>query len=521
MNISFFGAAKCVTGSCYKISYDDVNFLVDCGMFQGSKSLRTNNYLDFYFDPASIDFVLLTHAHIDHTGLLPKLVKAGFKGPVYATEVTIDLLKAMLPDSARIQVYDVMLKNKRNERRGLPPVEPIYDESDAANALNLMRPVKLHVSFEPAKGCKATYYEAGHVLGSSFIKIELKNSSGEERSIIFSGDMGGENRPIIEDPDKFPTADFLVMESTYGNRTREEVDSDKRLADIAAIVNRTEERGGKVIIPAFALERTQDLIYDLIKLKKRKQISSIPVIVDSPLASEITRVFIKYPNHYDEEATEVLEGTGNIFDHSDISFTSSVDDSKALNERDRVIILSANGMCDAGRIKHHLIHNLWNPNNTVVFVGFQAEGTLGRLIIDGEETVRINGKEIKVNAEITQIDGYSGHADQTELFEQIETMPEKPGHIFVTHGESEASEEFAKLIEEKYQISASVPSMFESVNLLDIQTSVLKEHETPVLSDSHNLYARFMLELADYMRAEESEEKRYKKLESFLKKLEK
>ena len=522
MRISFHGAAGCVTGSNYLIETDNFRFVVDCGMFQGSKTLKENNYKNFAYDPATIDFALVTHAHIDHTGLLPKLVKHGFKGAIYATEPTADLLRYLLPDSAHIQEIEVMQKNKRSERKGLPPVEPIYEAQDAENAIALLKGVERYESFEPVKGCRVTYHNAGHVLGSSFIEIELEDK-GQKRKIIFSGDLGEDDKPIITDPDRFTETDFLVIESTYGNRNREPQTKEDRLTQLADVFKRAEKRGGKIIIPAFALERTQDLLHDIMILKDQKRISGIKVVVDSPLATEITKVFVKYPECYDEDATEVMKKMGGLFDHADIRFTRSVDESKALNNEKRIVIMSASGMCDAGRIKHHLKHNLWNPANTVLFVGYQAEGTLGRLLSEGAKTVRIHGEEVTVGAQIEQITGYSGHADQAGLINWLSAVKEVRQQVFVVHGEPESADAFALLLNEKFGFRAVAPRMNEVFELLADQPAAAPAKISPVRAvvvptavDSHNLYAELMLKLAEFMRNNKDEKSRSDKLSKLL-----
>lgn len=528
MKISFFGAAGCVTGSNYLIETENYRFLVDCGMFQGNKTLKENNYKNFAYNPADIDFVILTHAHIDHTGLLPKLVKHGFTGPVYATKPTVDMLKSLLPDSARIQEVEVLQKNRRNERKGLPPLEPIYDELDADKAISLLKGVDRYKDFSPADGCNVVFHNAGHILGSAVVEIKVTDKN-ETRKIVFTGDLGEDDHPIVNDPDRIKSTDFLLVESTYGNRIRKEVTKEERLSAIANVFKEAEKRGGKILIPAFSLERTQDLLHDILILKERKEISGIKVIVDSPLSKELTKVFVKYPELYDEDATNLRNKMGGLFDHPDFRFTESVEESKALNPLNNIVIMSASGMCDAGRIKHHLKHNLWNPANTVIFVGYQAEGTLGRLILDGAKKVRIHGEEVTVGAVIDQIPGYSGHADQNGLLKWMKTIENNPRQIFVVHGEPESASEFASLIKNDFGFNVTVPAMNDSFDLLGYDEStkpVAKASEIverpalkPLKRDSHNLYADFMLRLADYMRFEKDEDNRRQKLEELLTKL--
>lgn len=533
MKISFHGAAGCVTGSCYLIEAAGSKFLIDCGMFQGNKALKENNYKEFAFDPTSIDFVLVTHAHIDHSGLLPKLVKKGFHGMIYATLPTVDLLKYLLPDSARIQEVEVFQLNKRRARKGLEPVSPIYDEIDADRAIGLLRGIERYRSFAPAKNIDATFHNAGHVLGSSFIEINIKENN-ETRRLVFSGDLGEDDHPIVNDPDRIKSTDFLVVESTYGDRNREEVTKEQRLEKIAQVFKEAEKRGGKIIIPAFSLERTQDLLHDILILKKKNKISRIPVYVDSPLAKEITQVFMKYPDCYDEDATQVMRQMGGLFDHPDFHFTNSADESKALNEMDNIVILSASGMCDAGRIRHHLKHNLWNPKTTVVFVGYQAEGTLGRLLSTGAKKVMIMGDEINVSAKIESIYGYSGHADQKGLMKWLASIEEAPRNIFVTHGESESSEAFAKLIKDERGFKTIAPKIGEEYDLLsfirigDVESKkveetkyVLVRSSAPAYStlarDSHNLKAELLIKINELMNNAKIEEaERCAKLQNIL-----
>lgn len=515
MKISFFGAAGCVTGSNFLIETSHSRFLVDCGMFQGSKTLRENNYKDFAYDPASIDFVLLTHAHIDHTGLVPKLVKHGFKGPIYSTEPTLELLKYLFPDSAYIQTVEVAQKNRRNERKGLPPISPIYDEHDAEKAISLFKPIERYEAFTPAKGCKVVFHNAGHILGSSFIEIILEEN-GESRKIIFSGDLGQEDRPIVKDHDFFEETDYLVIESTYGNRNRTEYSREERLDRLYKVLLAGVERGGKILIPSFALERTQDLIHDILTLKGQNKLTDLKVVIDSPLATNITKVFRKYPEHLDEDATKIRDKMGSLFSHPDFTFTESVDESKALNKRKGIAVLSASGMCDAGRIKHHLKNGIWNPENTLVFVGYQAHGTLGSIIQQGAKKIRIHGEEIEVGAVIEQIHGYSGHADQAGLLSWLKAVKKVSQRVFVVHGETDAAAEFAKLLHEKRGFNAVTPAIGESFDLLAaeiIKEIPRSENIKKVSADAHNLYAELMLDLAEFMRSPGSEADKAERLQ--------
>jgi metallo-beta-lactamase family protein len=530
MKITFHGAAGCVTGSNYLIETDKCKFCVDCGMFQGNKTLKENNYKDFAYDPATVDFVLLTHAHIDHSGLLPKLVKHGFKGPIYSTEPTLDLLRYMLPDSAHIQEIDVSYKNRRNERKGLPPVAPIYGFEDVDQTVLQFKGIERYKEFSPAPGCNVKYHNAGHVLGSSFIEINIEEN-GETRKIVFSGDLGEDDHPIVHDPDKVKKTDYLVVESTYGIRTREEVSKEARLKKLAEIFNKAIERGGNILIPSFALERTQDLLHDMLILKERGDIPRIKIVVDSPLATNITKVFVKHPDCYDEDAQVVKEAMGALFKHEDVRFTESVEESKALNGQKGIVILSASGMCDAGRIKHHLKHNLWGKENTVLFVGYQANGTLGQMLSQGKKTVRIHGEEVSVEAQIESITGYSGHADQKGLLAWLDEVDEISGNVFVVHGEEESAKGFAELINQKKGFKAVVPVMGETFDLIEAVKATKPEeikplfalsgmaYNQPSVEDSHNLYAELMLRLAEFMRKTSDEKQKRAKLSDLLSRL--
>ncbi|HNV69287.1 MAG TPA: MBL fold metallo-hydrolase [Candidatus Ozemobacteraceae bacterium] len=521
MNITFHGAVGCVTGSCYQVQCGETNFLVDCGMFQGSKTLKEYNYRDFPFDPAKLSFVLVTHAHIDHTGMLPKLVKKGFNGKIYGLDPTVDLLRFMLPDSAKIQEMEVEQKNRRNARKGVEPLVPVYSMEDAEKTLRLLYGVSENLPVNPGPGVRVTYRNAGHVLGSSFIEVEL-TEAGKTRRVTFGGDLGGKGHPIIKDPETPTETDILLIESTYGDRLHQEDSKESRLEKLAQVVQATIKRRGNVVIPSFALERTQDLLFDLLTLMDQKRLPQIPVVIDSPLASESTKIFAKYPEYYDEETTELLKKQGNLFDHPNFRFTKSVEESMQLNQAERTIILSSSGMCDAGRIKHHLKHQLWKKANTILFVGYQAEGTLGRLLLDGAKTVRIHGDEVRVEAKIDRISGYSGHADQRELLEWLKGVTVRD-RVFVIHGEDEARAEFARLVSERLQLRAVIPQMGQSFDLLveakePVAAPVVK-HPEPVTAriDSYNLYAQLMLKTAEFMRRTSDEEQRRQALEQMLK----
>ena len=435
VTLQFCGAAQTVTGSCYLIKTPECNFLVDCGMFQGPKTLKELNYRDFPFDPAGIDFVLQTHAHIDHAGLLPKLTKAGFKGKILATEGTRDLLTFMLPDSGFIQEMEVRHLNQRNARRGKPEVTPIYTQQDAQDCLRFIAPVEYETWVEAGTGVRARFWNAGHILGSASIEIEITSprTDAEPLRILFSGDIGPDNKLFEPDPDAPSHFDYVVTESTYGNRSRPQMPPEDRRRTFAKVVNDALQGGGKLIIPAFAVERSQELIVDLLYLQDTGEIPDVPIFLDSPLAIRITRVFEKHAQDL-EDLTERPK----LLTQSSVRPTVTVDESKEIaNYGGSAIILAASGMCEAGRIRHHLKRWLWETNATVLFAGYQAPGTLGRLLLDGARNVKIQGDEIQLMAKIRKIDVYSGHADREELLDWIKERQPVSSALFLTHGDEE------------------------------------------------------------------------------------
>ena len=465
MKVSFLGAAKTVTGSCYYIETKTCRFLVDCGMFQGHSKEEALNQEPFPFNPGELDFMLLTHAHIDHSGRIPKLFKEGFHGEVIATKATSELCAIMLPDSGHIQEFENEWVNRKNKRSGLPLVEPLYTYQDAVDCTKLFRSVRYGEVIKPAEGIKVRFNDAGHILGSSIIELWAEEN-GEQTKLVFSGDLGNMNMPILRDPEAIESADYLFIESTYGNRLHAEVKN--KVDKFLEVINSTVEKGGNVIIPSFAVGRTQEVIYELHKQRekygdKMKKLFNIPVYIDSPLAVSATQVFRNNLDCFDEEARTYIENGENPLDFPGLKFTTSLDESKALNERkDSMIIISASGMCDAGRIKHHLKHNLWKKESSVMFVGYQAEGTLGRRLVDGAKRVKIFGEDITVNARIEMIEGFSGHADRDGLINWIGRFNRKPSKIFIVHGEEAVMNEFASLIDQKFGIDAVVPSRGDS-----------------------------------------------------------
>ncbi len=433
--LRFHGAAQSVTGSCFEIETEKSRILIDCGMFQGSKSERELNYGAFPFPPDRIDSVVLSHAHIDHSGLLPKLVKHGFSGPIHATAATVDLCSVMLPDSAHIQEMEVENLNRRNAQRGRDLVEPIYTKDDAAACMLLFRASDYDEWFKVSDDIRARFWNAGHLLGSASVELEIGNMNATRpMRLLFSGDLGPQHKLLQPDPRAPADLDYLICESTYGDRERGEVTPDSRRALLKAEVKRAADLRGPLIIPSFAVERTQELLVDLHRMMLSGALPPAPIIVDSPLATRASAIFERHASEIDEGGALVK-----ALNSGDIRFTETVEQSKAINKlTGYLIIIAASGMCDAGRIRHHLKNNLWRRNATILMVGFQAQGSLGRILLDGAERVRIQGEEIQVKATIRQLDLYSGHADATELVDWVqERMPVSRG-IFLTHGEPQA-----------------------------------------------------------------------------------
>lgn len=435
ITLTFFGAAGTVTGSCFLLKTENQSVLVDCGMFQGSKTEKQLNYDPFPFEAKEIDGVLLTHAHIDHSGLLPKLTKAGYTGPIYATPATADLCSVMLPDSAHIQEMEVRYLNRRNRQRGRPEVIPIYSSDHVKACLKQFRDVQYEVWTPIVNDVRARFWNAGHLLGSASIEIEISSTlnGGEDPiRILFSGDLGPDYKLLHPDPEAPEGFDYIVCESTYGSRDRFDRSPARRRLRLADEVNAAAERGGPLIIPSFAVERAQELITDLVKLMDDGDIPKARLFIDSPLATRASEVFVRHAGELDL-GDDLLRA----FRSKILRFTESVEDSKAINRlRGFFIVIAASGMCEAGRIRHHLKNNLWHRNSTILIVGFQAEGTLGRLLLDGVNPVRIQGEEIIVNAAIRVIDDYSGHADGPELANWVGERHPIRRNIFLVHGES-------------------------------------------------------------------------------------
>ncbi|HIU24929.1 MAG TPA: MBL fold metallo-hydrolase [Candidatus Copromorpha excrementigallinarum] len=452
MKIQFCGASTGVTGSCHLITTEKHKVLLDCGQFQGGKAQEALNYEDFPFNPAEIDYVILSHAHIDHCGRIPLLVNRGFKGQIYCTDATADLLDVMLKDSGYIHEKEAEWKNRKNERAGRPAVEPLYTYNDAVDSLKYVRPVLYDQLIELNEEMKIVFNDAGHILGSAI--TELWVSEGDNVSkIVFSGDLGVMERPILRNPTIIKKADYLIMETTYGNRVHPANAMDVR--KLMDIIIETTQRGGTTVIPSFAVGRTQELIYELNRVydsdnEYRKYFEDIMVYVDSPMATTATEVFKKNAQVFDDETKEYIARGDNPLDFKNLKFTRTSEESIWLNNNpDPKVIISASGMCEAGRIRHHLKHNLWNRKSSIVFVGYQAEGTLGRMLLEGAEEVTLFGEKIQVNAKIYNLEGFSGHADRNGLLAWLKGFKKEPKHIFLVHGESESKADFAKTVEKE------------------------------------------------------------------------
>lgn len=451
MKIKFCGAVRSVTGSSHLITTEKHKILLDCGQFQGSNELEEWNRT-FEFDPTELDFVLVSHAHIDHSGRLPLLAKRGFRGKIYCSDPTADLLNIMLRDSAYIHEKEAEWTNKKNQRAGKPTVEPLYTIQDAENALKLVQPVLYNQLLTIDDEVKAVFNDAGHILGSSIIELFIKEHEKESK-LVFSGDLGVKGRPILRDPTIIKKADYLIMESTYGNRVHEP--NALSIENLIRIVERTVKRGGNVIIPSFAVGRTQELIYEFNRFYEQHKeyksfLDDVMVYVDSPLATSATEVFRRNAHAFDDDLKEYIMKGDNPLDFKNLKFTRTSEESQALNfNPNPKVIISASGMCEAGRIKHHLKHNLWNPKSSIVFVGYQAEGTLGKSIVRGDKDVSVFGEKIHVEAEIFDLQGFSGHADQAGLLEWLQGFRVKPSRIFLVHGEEESKREFAELVKAK------------------------------------------------------------------------
>jgi metallo-beta-lactamase family protein len=465
IKLQFLGAAQNVTGSRHLLQTNGTRLLVDCGLYQ-ERHFQERNWEPFTVPPESIEAVLLTHAHLDHCGLLPKLVKDGFRGKIYCTEATAELARIILLDSAKLQEEDAEFKRKRHEREGRKgprPEVPLYTVADAEASFPHFSRVEYRQPVEIVAGVEATFCEAGHVLGSSIIKVKV-SQNGRDRTILFSGDVGRPHRPIVRDPSLVDEADYVVVESTYGDRVHQEPEDAKKT--IAEVINSTKQAGGNLVVPSFALERSQELLYYINELLIEKAIPHLMVFLDSPMAAGITKVFQRHRELYDEQMKELLRLERSPFEFPGLKMIGTSDESKAINHiKGTVVIIAGSGMCTGGRIKHHLVNNITKHQNTIMFVGYQAVGTLGRRILDGEKQVRILGQECRVNARVVRVNGFSAHADKEELLEWLSSLKKPPRRVFVVHGESESAGHFADFLGEKTGWQVSVPAYQDQVVL--------------------------------------------------------
>jgi metallo-beta-lactamase family protein len=464
LKLSFFGAAGNVTGSQYLLEANGSRVLVDCGMYQ-ERDLKDRNWEEPRVPLESIDAMLLTHAHLDHCGLIPRLVNQGFKGPIFCTPATGEIAGVVMRDSGKIQEEDVAFKKRRHEaegRKGPHPYEPLYTAEDAEAAIQLLSPVLLHEPVSVVEGVQAEFSEAGHILGAASILVTVGGEAG--RKILFSGDIGRSGMPILRDPENPPDADYVVIESTYGNRVH---DDNGDIPDkLAEAINAAHKAGGNVIIPSFAVERSQDLLYHLRNLLEADRIPHMMVFLDSPMAIRVTDIFKKHPELFDEAMQDLRSKGIRLGEYRGLKLTRSVEESKAINHiRGSAIIIAGSGMCTGGRVKHHLANNIEKPEAVVLFIGYQAVGTLGRSILDGAKEVRILGEKHPVRASVKRIGGFSGHADQGELMKWIGGMKTRPKRVFVTHGEPEAAEALAGLLRTELGAEVTVPAYEDSVVL--------------------------------------------------------
>lgn len=464
MTLTFLGAARTVTGSSTLLETNGAKVLVDCGLVQEWK-LRERNWEPFPFNPEELDAVVLTHAHLDHCGLLPRLVKAGFRGRIHCSAATAELAKIILLDSARIQEEDAATKRRRHEaegRSGKHPEKPLYTTDDAEATLPLFARQPFDATVDLADGVRATFREAGHIFGAASVLLE-GSTDGDRRSVLFSGDLGRWDRPIIRDPHLFDHADYIVLESTYGDREHSDHNIEELLANE---VNTTREAGGNLLIPSFALERAQEVLYYLNVLLRADRVPHLLAFLDSPMAARTVEVFERHPDLFDDDMSELVRRGESPFQFPGLKLVSSVHESKSINHiRGTAIVIAGSGMCTGGRIKHHLATNIDRPESTILFVGYQANGTLGRQLVDGAKEVRLFGAMRKVRARVSRINGFSGHADRNEMVRWLSGMGTKPRQVFLNHGELSAMESLRDYLGEKVGLSATIPDFREQIAL--------------------------------------------------------
>ena len=461
MEVKLFGAAKEVTGSCYSIVLDKEKILLDCGMFQGGKSTVKKNYEDFGFNPAEYNAMILTHAHLDHCGRIPKLVRQGFKGQIYCTDATKDLAFVILEDSAKIATEDTYHENKRRAVQGLPPRDPIYTDEDVHIAMKLFSVIKYDEDIKITENITARFYDAGHILGAASILLKAK---GKKTILLaFSGDLGQKDAVLVKNTEPIPKADNVFIESTYGDRLHPP--RNLRVKEFIRIINENYKRGGKLMIPSFAVERAQEILYYIGEFMQQGIIPKMKVYLDSPMAMKATAVFSKYTKYYNEDIQKAMKKRKKIFNFPQLIFTKKVDQSKAINfVKEPCIVIAGNGMCSAGRIKHHIRNSIENPKNTLLFIGYQAEGTLGYWIKKGEKRVRLLGVEVDVNAKIENIEGFSAHADCDGLLSWLRSYKPKPKKVFINHGEEKECIAFSEKAK-KEGFKTYIPSAFEKLEM--------------------------------------------------------
>jgi len=465
IKLKFLGAAQNVTGSKYLLEANNLRVLVDCGLYQ-ERDFKSRNWEPVPVKPETLDAVVITHAHVDHCGLLPKLVREGFRGNIYCTAATSEIVEIMLLDAAKLQEEDADYKKKRHQREGRKgphPEVPLYTIDDAQKVFPLLHGMNYNEKLTLGEGMEVSFHEAGHVLGSSMIQIKV-NQGDETRTIIFSGDIGTRNKPILRDRTTFEQADYIIVESTYGDRLH---DKPEDIGDsLAEIINSTRNAGGNIVVPSFALERTQEILYYLSELRFECRIPPLMVFVDSPMANNITEVFKHHPELYDKEMTELIRQHRSPFDFPHLEMVRTVEESKAINSiKGTSMIIAGSGMCTGGRIKHHLVANIARRDSTILFVGYQAVGTLGRHLVDGAKNVRIFGQEHPVQAKVAQIHGFSAHADRDSLLRWLSGFKKTPRHVFVTHGESQAANYFSDFVREKTNWDVSTPEYLDETVL--------------------------------------------------------
>lgn len=464
--LKFLGAAGNVTGSRHLLEFNGTKVLVDCGLFQ-EREYQDRNWENFTFIPAELDAVLLTHAHLDHCGLIPKLVKEGFKGKVYCSPATTEISKVVLLDSGKLQEEDAAFKRKRHKKEGRVsprPVEPLYTMEDADKCLGVFNSVPFGQVFSPVEGIDVCFYEAGHILGASIIKVTLKLND-QTRVILFTGDLGRSNKPIIRDPAIFEEADYVMLESTYGDREHTTTEDTKD--QLANAVNTTWQAGGNLVVPSFSIERSQEVLYFLNELLMEDRIPHIMTFLDSPMAVKVTEIFEKHPELYDQQMRSIILKNGSPFSFKGLVKVQSTPESKAINHiKGTVMIIAGSGMCTGGRIKHHLVNNISRPESTILFVGYQANGTLGREILDGKPEVRILGQMYRVKANVVKAQGFSAHADRKEMLDWLSNFKRPPKKVILIHGEKTVCESFQQYLSERTGWDVFVPEYQQEI-LLD------------------------------------------------------